>query len=263
MRFCIAAAALIAIGATLRAQPPVPVPLALGDARIEVHRLQPYRVRWKETIVNAVHQVIERGTWDDALTRERLDNRDVLVRSILITQPDGAMREKYRTVVDAATFAPVHAEWQNGLGLSYRYAYTLPLITGERVNTKGAAPVAISARAPRPAFDYYGGMMELFLATLPRTPGGTFTFPALLATSGHDADQSGVDWPRVEVFAEETARGAGGSAVRATRMEANTKYGFYKVWVTSTPPYVVRTVLLLAPGGRITYELLEPPPAMH
>lgn len=250
-------ATALLIGASLvGAQPTPPTVLKVGDSRVDASRLQPYTARWKETIVNAIHQVVERGTWEDSLTYERINGRDVLVRLIVVTQPDGSMRERYRTVVDGRTFAPVRSEWENNQGLSYAYDYAMPAATGVRVNTKGGAPVTIAANLGQPAFDYYGGVMELFLATLPRQPGAVFTFPAALTTSGYDANQSGIDWPTVQVFPEEMTRGAGGAPVKATRMEANTKYGFYKVWVTDTPPFVVRTVLLLAPGGRITYELM-------
>lgn len=248
--FCVLGAGLSA------AQPPVPVVLGVGDARVDTSRIRPYHARWKETIVNAIHQVIERGTWDDILTREPLRGRDVFVRTIHVSTPSGDMREYYRTVVDANTFAPVESEWRNNQGLSYAYSYQGTAVTGRRVNTTGADAVNIVATVPRPAFDYYGGMMELFLATLPRQPRSLFTFPAMLTTSGHDAEQAGLHWPVVEVFPEEITRGASGAAVKATRVEANTRYGFYKVWVTDTAPFVVRTVLLLGPGGRITYELM-------
>lgn len=237
------------------AQPAPPVALQVGDARLEAARLQPYRARWKETLVNAVHQVIERGTWAEELVRESREGRDVFVRSLVVTSPDGTERERYRVVVDARTFAPLRSEWSSA-GKSYEYDYDGTSVRGVRVNEGGAEPVRIAATLPQPAFDYYGGLMELFLALLPNAPGARFTFPAALSTSGALADQSGLHWPLVEVFAEEAARGAAGAVVRARRLEANTQYGFYKVWVIDAPPYVVRTVLLLPPGGRITYELL-------
>ena len=77
-----------------------------------------------------------------------------------------------------------------------------------------------------------------------------------MATTGAGAVQDSIHWPLVEVIGEDVTRGPGGKMVKAWRVEANTPYGFYKVWVTDTPPYVARTVLLLGPGGRITYELL-------
>lgn len=254
MKLCLfVAVAVAAIGAV---QPEPPLVLRPGDARVAVGRLQPYKARWKETIVNAIHQVIERGTWEDQLRRDRISGRDVLVRTIVVTQPDGTNRERYRVVVDASTFEPIQSEW-SGRGLSYAYDYALPSLRGLRVNEAGGKPIAMAGTLPFTAFDYYGGVMELFLATLPRTPGARFTLPAVAATTGHDADQSGVDWPTVEIIGEEMVPGFAGPAVRATRVEANTRYGFYKTWVISDPPYVVRTVLLIGPGGRITYELMQ------
>jgi hypothetical protein len=237
-------------------QPERPLVLRPGDVRIAAGRLQPYKARWKETLVNAIHQVMDRGTWEDELRRDRIGPRDVLVRTIVVTQPDGTNRERYRLVVDARTFEPVHSEWSSR-GLSYNYDYALPTLRGHRVNEADGKPAIIAGTLPFPAFDYYGGMMELFLAVLPRNPGARFTFPAAAATTGHDADQSGVHWPTVEVVGEEAVPGTWGAPVRATRVEANTRYGFYKTWVISDPPYVVRTVLLLGPGGRITYELMR------
>ena len=242
--------------ASLAAQAPIPDVLRVGDIRVDASRIGPYHARWKETIVNAVHQVIERGTWDDRLTRESLGGRDVLVRTINVSTPAGTMREYYRAIVDARSFAPVESEWRNNQGLSYAYKYSGTAVSGHRVNAAGSDPVKISSVISAPAFDYYGGMMELFLATLPRQPRALFSFPAMLTTSGHDADQSGLHWPTVEVFPKEMTRGASGVPVEATRIEANTKYGFYKVWVIDAAPFVVRTVLLLGPGGRITYELM-------
>jgi hypothetical protein len=162
---------------------------------------------WRETIVNAIHQVIERGIWDDTLTREQIGGRDVFVRTIHITQPDDSMRERYRAVIDARTFAPVRSEWENNLALSYVYDYVMPSAphAGRHVHiSRGADDI-------RPRRGSVG--------------------PAL-------------------------ANSRSGAPVRATRVEANTKYGFYKVWVTNAPPYIVRTVLLPGPGGWITYELL-------
>jgi len=206
-------------------------------------------------LVNAVNQVIERGTWVDEVSRETIDGRAAIIRVVVVTEPDGVERERYRLVVDARTFVPIRSEWR-GKGLSYAYDFDNTRVHGERVNVVGGGPTKIDAVLNAAAFDYYGGMMELFLATLPRVAGQKFTFPAALATSGAAADQSAMHWPLVEVIGEENARGAGGQAGKAWRLEANTAYGYYKVGVTDTAPYVVRTVLLLGPGGRITYELM-------
>lgn len=237
---------------------PAPQVLQVGDPRISVAPLQPYKARWKETLVNAIHQVIERGIWDDQLLREQRNGRAVLHRTIVVTEPSGAVRERYEAIVDATNFAPIRSTWESK-GLSYAYDYDGTSVRGTRVNEANGPAQAINASLPQRAFDYYGGMMELFLATLPRTPNGLFTFPAMLSTSGATADQRAVQWPLVRVFDKETVPGSGlrGAPILATRVEANTEYGFYKVWVTDAAPYVVRTVLLLAPGGRITYELLS------
>ena len=235
-------------------QPQTPVVLRVGDARINARALQPYKARWKETFVDAVNQVSERGTWDDELRREPLDGREVLVRTIVASNPDGSVRESTRIVVDGTTFAPVRSEWKAS-GASYEYHFDGLVIKGVRVSDVGKAPTIIAAQVWQPMFDYYGGMRELFLATLPRSP-GMYTFPAATATTGAGALQDSIHWPLVEVIGDDVTRGAGGKAVKAWRVEANTPYGFYKVWVTSTPPYIARTVVLLGPGGRITYELL-------
>ena len=249
------AALLVAALATLfAAQPQTPVVLRLGDARINARQLQPYKVRWKETFVDAVHQVSERGIWDDELRRELLNGREVLIRTIVVSDPHGTVRENTRVVVDGTTFAPVRSEWKAS-GASYEYDFDGMLIKGVRVSDAGKPPTAIEAQVWQPMFDYYGGMRELFLATLPRSP-GLFTFPAATATTGAGALQDSIHWPLVEVIGEDVTRGAGGKTVKAWRIEANTPYGFYKVWVTDTPPYVARTVVLLGPGGRITYELM-------
>ncbi len=245
-----------ALLATLPAvQPQTPAILRVGDARINVRALQPYKVKWKETLVNVLHQITERGVWDDELRRESMNGRDVLVRTITVTQPDGTVRESLRVVVEGTTFAPIRSEWK-GSGTSYEYDFAGLTIKGVRVNEPGGAPQKIDTGVWQPFFDYYGGMMELFLATMPRVSGGIFTFPAATATLGATAAQDSIHWPLVEVIGEDVARGAGGALVKAWRVEANTRYGFYKVWVTDAPPYVVRTVLLLGPGGRVTYELM-------
>lgn len=235
---------------------PAPQVLQVGDPRLAVAALQPYKARWKETLVNAIHQVIERGTWDDQLAREQRDGRSVLHRTIVVTESSGAVRERYEAIVDATNFVPIRSTWESK-GLSYVYDYDDTSVRGTRVNEINGPPQAITASLPQRAFDYYGGMMELFLATLPRTPNGLFTFPAMLSTSGATADQRAVQWPIVRVFGKETVPGLRATPIQATRIEANTEYGFYKVWVTDVAPYVVRTVLVLAPGGRITYELLD------
>ena len=235
-------------------QPRTPALLRVGDARIKARALQPYKARWKETMVGVGHDVTERGVWDDELRRETLNGREVLIRTITVTQPDGTPRESRRTVVDGVTFAPLRSEWKSQ-GLSYEYDFDGLVIRGVRINEPFGSTTKIDAKLWQPAFDYYGGMMELFLATLPRTA-GVFSFPTVMATTGAGAVQDSIHWPLVEVIGEDVTRGAGGKTVKAWRVEANTPYGFYKVWVTDTPPHVARTVLLLGPGGRITLELL-------
>lgn len=235
-------------------QPRTPVLLRVGDARVNARALQPYKARWKETMVGVGHDVTERAVWNDELRRETMNGRDVLIRTMVAIQPDGTTRESRRTVVDGVTFAPLRSEWKS-LGISYDYDFDGLAIHGARVNEPFASPSRIEAKLWQPAFDYYGGMMELFLATLPRTA-GVFSFPTAMATTGAGAVQDSIHWPLVEVIGEDVTRGVGGKTVKAWRVEANTPYGFYKVWVTDTPPHVVRTVLLLGPGGRITFELL-------
>lgn len=240
--------------AVAAAQPQTPVALRVGDARVNARALQPYTARRREVFVDAVHQVTDRGTWDDELRRELIDHREVLVRTLVATDPDGAVRETIRIVADGATFAPVRSEW-SGSGASYAYDFSGMRISGTRVNVAGEAPTRIDTSVWQPMYDYYGGVRDLFLAALPRTP-GLFTFPAATATTGAGAPQDSIHWPLVEIIGEDVTRGAGGKTVKAWRVEANTPYGFYKVWVTDAPPYVVRTVVLLGSGGRVTYELL-------
>lgn len=235
-------------------QPQTPVVLRVGDARINTRALQPYKARRREIVVDAVNQVRERGVWDDELRRESLNDRGVLVRTMVVTEPDGAIRETFRVVVDGNTFAPIRSEWK-GAGASYEYDFDGMAIKGVRVTEAGREPTKIDASVWQPMFDYYGGMMDLFLATLPATR-GTFSFPAATATTGPGALQDSIHWPLVEVIGDDVTRLANGKTVKARRVEANTPYGFYKVWVTETPPYVVRTVVLLGSGARITYELL-------
>jgi hypothetical protein len=235
------------------AQPRTPALLRVGDARINARALQPYKVRWKETLVDPVHQVIDRGVRDDHLQRETIDGRPVLVRTVVASAPDGSVRESMRIVGDGATFAPVRTEWRGG-GRSFEFDFQGQNIAGVRINDPGASPVKIAGSVWQPAFDCYGGMMDLFLATLPRQV-GVYSFPAMVVTAGAGAAADGLDWPLVESLGDDVARGAG-KVIKAWRVEANTPYGFYKVWVTDLPPYVVRTVILQGPGTRITYELL-------
>ena len=234
-------------------QPRTPALLRVGDARINARALQPYKVRWKETLVDPANQVLDRGVRDDQLQRESIDGRELLVRTIVSSAPDGSLRESMRIVVDGATFAPVRTEWRAG-GRSFEFDFRGQVISGLRIDEPGATPVKIAGSVWQPAFDYYGGMMDLFLATLPRRA-GVYSFPTMVVTAGAGAATDGLDWPLVESIGDDVARGAG-KVFKAWRVEANTPYGFYKVWVTDTPPYVVRTVILQGPGTRITYELM-------
>jgi hypothetical protein len=236
-------------------QPPTPVLLRVGDARINARALQPYNARWKETLVDPAHQVVDRGFRDDRLERLAINGRESLVRTVIVSQPDGTVRESMRVVVDGATFAPIRSEWQAG-GRSFEFDFHGQSIAGVRIIEPGAAPSKISTAVWQPMFDFYGGMTDLFLAVLPRTP-GVYSFPAALATAGAGAPIDRLDWPLVEAIGEDVARGAGGKTIKAWRVEANTPYGFFKVWVTDAPPYVVRTVILQGPGTRITYELMQ------
>lgn len=253
MRIVIAGLLLVS-GLWSTEQPRTPALLRVGDARVNARALQPYKARWKETLVDPTNRVIERGFRDDHLDRQTNDGREELVRTVVVTEPDGSIRESIRVVVDGATFAPIRSEWRAG-GRSFEFDFHGQAISGLRINEPGGPPSKISATVWQPVFDYYGGMTDLFLATLPRRA-GVYSFPATLVTGGAGAAPDGLDWPLVEAIGDDVARGAGGKTIKAWRVEANTPYGFYKVWVTDTPPYVVRTVILQGPGTRITYELL-------
>src|SRR5689334_6572955 len=108
LRYILALVLVVSATAAV-AQPAVPTVLSVGDPRINARSIQPYKARWKETLVNAINQVIERATWADEVTRETLGGREVIVRTIVITEPDGAQRERIRIVVDGATFAPIRS----------------------------------------------------------------------------------------------------------------------------------------------------------
>ena len=250
----IIAGLLLATGLLIAEQPRTPALLRVGDARINARALQPYKVRWKETLVDPMHQVVDRGIRDDQLERQTINGKEALVRTVIVSQPDGTVRESMRVVVDGATFAPIRTEWRSA-GRSYEFDFQGQTIAGLRINEPGASPSKIAATVWQPVFDYYGGMTDLFLATLPRRV-GLYSFPVTIVTAGAGAAADGLDWPLVEAIGDDVARGVGGKTIKAWRVEANTPYGFYKVWVTDTPPYVVRTVILQGPGTRITYELM-------
>ena len=176
-----------------------------------------------------------------------------MVRTVVASAPDGSVRESIRIVVDGATFAPVRTEWRGG-GRSFEFDFQGQNHCGFADQRSRGVSSKDCRLGVATAFDYYGGMMDLFLATLPRRV-GVYSFPAMVVTAGAGAAADGLDWPLVESLGDDVARGAG-KVIKAWRVEANTPYGFYKVWVTDLPPYVVRTVILQGPGTRITYELM-------
>jgi len=63
------------------------------------------------------------------------------------------------------------------------FTFARDALHGERKLDAEPAARRIDARFDAPFFDYYGGMMELFLATLPFKVGYRATFPAAMATT--------------------------------------------------------------------------------
>jgi hypothetical protein len=95
-------------------------------------------------------------------------------------------------------------------------------------------------------------MMELFFASLPISENYAVTFPAALATSDPAAPQDGIAWITARVRGKAAVE-AWGQKFETWIVEADTPYGFYRVWLSSESPYVIQTVLLIAPGGRLSY----------
>lgn len=234
--------------------PPSIERIDVGSASVSASFLVATTEHWKETLVNVQNIAIERGLWTDELTRVDIAGRPALRRHINVVTPEGKFREEVDLTVDARTFAPIRTTERNGAGLTLAFDFDGPRLKGERVTPPESAVRQIQWTAPMPFFDYYGGMMDLFLATLPFKPGYRATFPATMATTAPGADPSEIHWPIVQVMGEEDVR-SGGAIYKAWRVEVNTPYGFYRVWARKEPPYVVKTILLIPPGGRITYEL--------
>jgi len=243
--------ACFGIAANGQSPPPVEV-IHVGSALVDGNSLKPYKVRLKETIVNIQNIAIERGLWTDELRRITVNGKDAWQRHIEVVTPEGAFRETVDLVVDAATFAPLKTLERNPSG-SLTFAFAGRAIEGQRTASGGSVR-DIRARPLVDFFDYYGGMMELFLATLP-FKAGRMTFPTTMATTDPAADATAIDWPIAEMKGEEQIT-VGGTTYRAWRAEINTPYGFYRVWVRKEPPFFVRTILLIPPGGRIVYDLL-------
>ena len=237
------------------APPPAPPVLRVGDPAVDPSRISPHERHWKVTLVNAQNRVIEYGDWRETVSREREDGRDVLVRRIALDGPDGKPKERVVLVVDAKTFAPIRTEEERpDLKTSMRYAFSGRSLKGERLSGPGAAPQKIAATLPIECFDYLGGWMELFFAALPLKEGYAVTFPSALATVGAEQTQDGVHWTTARVKGRATIDAGGGKKVETWLVEADTPYGYYKVWVADAAPYVVQTMLVLAPGGRLSYQ---------
>jgi len=226
----------------------------VGNSLVDTGVLRPYRVSYKETIVNIQNIAIERARWTDELSRTTEASRDAWRRHIEVVTPEGSFRETVDILVDAKTFAPLKTFERNTSG-SMSFVFAGATLVGERMETSASTSRKISEHPAVAFFDYYGGMMELFLATLPFQKGSRLTFPATMATTDPSADAAAIDWPIVEMKGEEPVS-VGGVPYRAFRIEVNTPYGFYRVWARKEPPFVVRTILLIPPGGRIMYDLV-------
>ena len=182
-----------------------------------------------------MNQVVERGVRDDHLDRETNDGREELVRTVVASAPDGSIRESIRVVVDGATFAPIRTEWRGG-GRFIRVRLPRPEHRrGLRINEPGARRKDCGS-VWQPAFDYYGGMTDLFLATLPP---GRRLFVSSNVVTGARAPRRTASMAAGRALGDDVARGAG-KDIKAWRVEANTPYGFYKVWVTDRRHMCVR-----------------------
>jgi hypothetical protein len=236
-------------------KPPTAAPvLHVGHAAVDASRIQPHERHWKVTLANMQNRIIEFGDWKETVTRGDASGRPTLERRIALDSPDGKPKERVRLVVDAKTFAPLKTEEERpDLGSYLRYTFEGRRLRGERSPASpGDPPRRIDLRLAVECFDYLGGMMELFFATLPLKEGYAATFPAALATSDPAAAQDGIAWITARVKGKATVE-AWGRKFETRIVEADTPYGFYKVWVSSESPYVIQTVLLIVPGGRFTY----------
>jgi hypothetical protein len=239
----------------ISSKPPLPAPvLRVGDPSVDAARIQPHERHWKVTLATIQNRIVEFGDWKETVTRGEVSGRPTLERRIALDSPDGKPKERVLLVVDAKTFAPVRTEEERpDLGTHLRYTFDGRRLRGERSPlSPGEPPRHIDVRLEVECFDYLGGMMELFFASLPLKEGYAVTFPAALATSDPVAAQDGIAWITARVKGKASVE-AWGRKFDTQVVEAETPYGFYKVWLSPESPYVIQAVLLIGPGGRFSY----------
>jgi len=227
-----------------------------GDSLVNPSRIAPHERHWKVTLANAQNKIIEYGDWKETVERGEEAGRPVLRRRITLDGIDGKPKERVVLVADARTFAPIRTEEERpDQGSWLRYRFDGRSISGERsADAVGAPSRKIDAKLPLECFDYLGGWMELFFAALPLREGFAVTFPAALATAGPAEPQDGVSWVTARVKGRGPVAAGGGRKIDAWLVEADTPYGYYKVWVADEAPYVIQAMLILGPGGRLSYQ---------
>jgi hypothetical protein len=236
---------------------PAQTSITVGDARVDASFIKPYKNRWKETLATSDHRIIDRGVWSDEVQYAEYQGRRVLKRVITVTRPSGKVEVTFTLMVDPRTFEPVMTEENRGGQSLLRFDFQGRRVSGRRPpQVLGGQPRAIEVKLPTRVFDFYGGMNDLFLAVLPLREGYAAKIPCFSGTIGPEADPKAITWTMMEVKRREPITTGSGEKVMAWVVETNTAVGFYKVWVTREPPYVIKTVFLGPGGGRLQYDPL-------
>jgi len=209
-------------------------------------------------VATADNRVVERGSWTDEVQVVEVGGRRLLKRTWVLTR-GGKVFDTINTLADPKTFAPVMTEERKHDGEFLYFDFAGTRLKGQRSSVPpGGQPRRIEAKLGTQFFDYYGGVYDLFLASLPLREGYAATFPAAMATFGPDADPADLDWVTIRVDRKEAVAADGGRKVEAWVVDCYNAFGFFKVWVVKEPPYVMKMMIVGPGGGRITYERTQP-----
>ena len=232
---------LFALVACTAAEESAPVQVHVGDSMVNGAVLKPYKNQWQVSVTTpAGKENPDAALWTDELSFVKVDGHQCLQRTQVATfKQNGQVVGKTTTinVFDPKTMAPKlrsftrHVEKTGADDSTHIEFHDLEVHfehSGDgKIDTE-------EVKLETPAFDFYGGLYGLLLSTLPLKPGFSATLPSV------DEDALTVSWVTFKVTGEDSADAGPKGKVKVWVVEADSRLGPMKFWLSQDAPYIIR-----------------------
>lgn len=223
------------------AQAPSPAVLHVGDLQVQGRTLKPYNNQWHVSL----HKVdgtplAEKAVWKDELRLLQKAGSEQLERTqTAVFTKDGLKVGETKTVnvCDRNTLAPISRYYSRHASVPGQEEETQVEFHGRQVRfsqNKNGSNSTSTQELLEPVFDFFGGMYGILLAALPLKRGFAGQLPSL------DEDGPRLEWITFQVGDQEEVEAGQQSKLRAWVVNAATKQGPMKFWISPAPPYIIK-----------------------